>query len=183
MKRKLRSRGGFTLAETLFCVALLAIFAAGGATVTSAVMGTRNQMVEAAHSQTLVSTALDTMADELRYAQELKYNKTDGTITSFTSATFGMGAHFSIDSNYIVVENSVVVSGKNKSYELLPRSAYAGMIATNVSAKVNLVGGNPDGTATISVTFKGTYGTYTRELTVVMLNSDSAAPEATESGG
>lgn len=185
MKRKLRSKGGFTLVETLICVALVAFFAVGSATVTTAVMSTRNQMVEAAHSQTLVSTALDTMADELRYAQEIKY-KSDGTITSFTSATFGLGSHFLVpgpaeNMPYIVVENAVREGTGYKRYELLPRSAYTGMIATDVSAKMDLDGdGNPTGKATISVTFEGAYGKYSQELVVTLLNADSVAPEATD---
>lgn len=182
MRKRSRARRGFTLAETLMCVAILALVSAAGTTVTTAVLSSKNAMTEAANSQTLISTALDTLANELRYGQEIRYDRDTRELTSMTSTTFGVGTHFlaAEDGPYagtVVAETAAVESGSGdtavyRRYELLPRSNYAGLRATALTVTIDAA----SGTASIAITVEGSRGVYSREITVVMLNDASVQP-------
>ena len=68
MRRKLRSKGGFTLTELLTAVAILGLIAAAlGVGLPTAVRAYR-QVTAGAEAQVLCSTLSTAIADELRYA-------------------------------------------------------------------------------------------------------------------
>lgn len=164
--RKLKTRSGFSLAETLITVAILAIVTAGGVVVAGQVIDTRNAMIETADSQVLAATALEALADEVRFGQEIVIEESTLTLNS---TTFGYRAQIMLDNNRIVA----VVNGETQ--DLLAEKAYTGLKITCLSFT------EADGAVTISLTVEGrSGGAWSRSLTVRPLNGLKAT--ATESG-
>ena len=123
--RKLAKKAGFSLAETLITVAVLAIVTAGGAAVTGQIISTRTAMIQAADSQVLASTALEALADEIRFGQELEVEP-DGKSIRLYSTIFGYEAKISLDSNgRIVIAEQGGTGGDEK--QLLAGKAYTGL--------------------------------------------------------
>ncbi len=122
MKRR-RGRGGFTLTETLLTVALLAIITAAGATVSTTVLSTKNDMVDTANAQILASTVLDALADEVRYGVNVKVASDKITLDSWR---FDEGASFEVVDGRVKAENTggTLTGGKEL---LLGEAAYTGL--------------------------------------------------------
>ena len=124
--RKLAKKAGLSLAETLITVAVLAIVTAGGAAVTGQIISTRTAMIQAADSQVLASTALEALADEIRFGQELEIDSTNHDSIQLYSTIFGYEAKISLDSNgRIVIEEQGGTGGDEK--QLLAGKAYTGL--------------------------------------------------------
>ena len=173
-----RRKGGFTLTETLITVAILAIMTAAGATATGVVLSTKNDMVDTANAQILASTALDALADEVRYGRNVKVDAAD-TIT-LDSGKFGDGATIEVVKSGTTSEVAeagevrVTVTVKDasgavadKEYALLGKATYAGLKIKELSFS------NPDakGNVTISLTVEGRRGElWSDSRTVSMLN-------------
>ena len=68
-KSTIKRRAGFTLAEAIIAIAVLALFAAAIVPLTTVVFSTKIAMVEVNKCQMLASTVLLTVADEIRYGQ------------------------------------------------------------------------------------------------------------------
>ena len=102
-----RRKGGFTLTETLITVAILAIMTAAGATATGVVLSTKNDMVDTANAQILASTALDALADEVRYGRNVKVDAADNTFITLDSGKFGDGAVIKLVNNKVQVTVTV----------------------------------------------------------------------------
>lgn len=71
MRRKLRRRTGFTLAETLLAIMILSLVTAAGTAGVTAVLAVRNRMVQTANAQVLASAAAEAIADELRFGRSI----------------------------------------------------------------------------------------------------------------
>ncbi len=112
MLKKLRSRRGMSLAETLTALALFAILSVALVVGTTAAWKVYQKAVVASEARTLQSTLTQSLGDELRYARNIQ---PDG---SFDSETFGLGV--SVISN----DGKVQIGNGTKSYELLPAKAY-----------------------------------------------------------
>ncbi len=165
MRRRSRARRGFTLAETLVCAALLILVSVAGVTVTAAVLNAKSAMTEAANSQTLISTALDALANELRFGQELRFDPDTGELTALTSAVFGAGTCFSVEEGIVTARAAGAEGETVRRYELLPRPLYAGLKVTELN-----VTADGDGFVTIAVAVAGRRDVYSRAVTVRPLN-------------
>ncbi len=126
--RKLRSKKGFTLTETLLCVALLAIMSAAGAVASGVVISVRNGMIETADAEILGSTALETLADEVRYGQNIAMEQESATETTqvlkMDSLTYGTRTYFKVKDGYLWVD-SASLAGKDAEYHMVvSESAY-----------------------------------------------------------
>lgn len=95
MGRKLKSKKGFTLAEALIAVAILAIFVSMAAVGTSALFGTGEEMMAVSKAAVLGSDVLGAVTNEIRFGVNFKTN-TDGTLT-YTSSSYGEGCTIKID--------------------------------------------------------------------------------------
>lgn len=77
MKKKLNSKKGFSLAEALVAVAILAIFVSMAAVGTSGLFGTGEQMMAVAKAAVLGSDVMQVITNELRYGEEFSFVAND----------------------------------------------------------------------------------------------------------
>lgn len=96
MRRKRESCQGFTLVEMLAAAVILILLGLMLNTGIQMAMRTYRSLVAHSELELLVSTAVDALADDLRYAQNV--SGTDENF-SYTSDSFGADTRFSIDSN------------------------------------------------------------------------------------
>ena len=83
--RKLRGRGGFTLAETLLAVLILLLVSVVVATGMPAVTNAYNKVILGANAKVMLSTAITALHDEIGTAWDVK--KIDGGLTYFSAST------------------------------------------------------------------------------------------------
>lgn len=109
--KKLRSRRGLTLTETLAALAVFAILSVALVSGTTAAWKVYQKAVVASETRTLQSTLIQSLGDELRYASNIQI--VDGTV-SFESETFGPAVSVTSTDGRIQI-------GK---HDLLPKKAY-----------------------------------------------------------
>lgn len=124
IRKKLRSRRGLTLAETLTALAIFAILSVALVIGTTAAWKVYEKAVVASEARTLQSTLTQALTNELRYARNIHDN--GGTVT-FDSETFGEGVSVNSESGKVQIKKG------DKTYDLLPQKAYTkGLGATAV---------------------------------------------------
>ena len=163
MKRKALSRKGFTLTETLIVVVILALMSSAGAVGVSAVMATHVTMIQVADAEILGSTAFQTIANELRFGQNIRVDS-DGEYVVLDSPKYGP------DTLIVLDEDGKLKYGKDDPdhglSDLLGESAYSGL---DISALEFDRDGN--GAITISLAVSGNKGDlWSGDLTVAPLN-------------
>lgn len=171
MKRR-SSRAGFTLTETLIAVVILALMSAAGAAASGAVLSTRNDMMEVADAQVLASTVLETLADEIRFGQDVRVQDSTGELR-LNSLSFGADAVFTVGDDGRVKAVSDALKGKGGEFALLlPDSAYTTLRVKTLSfEKETDSGGVPTGAVVIKLTIEGRGGElWSGSLTVTPLN-------------
>ena len=83
--RKLRGRGGFTLAETLLAVLILLLVSIVVATGMPAVTNAYNKVILGADAKVMLSTAITALHDEIGTAWDVK--QIDGGLSYFSAST------------------------------------------------------------------------------------------------
>lgn len=165
-----RRRAGFTLAESLIAVAVLAMFALSILSVTTVIFSSKNSMVEVNKCQMLASTVLLTVADEIRYGQNVRK---DGEHIVVDSDNFGEHTAFALENGKIKVTN------KTDSFDLLTDDYYGSLYVSAFQiASVTADGESytlnaeyAQRSVKIQITVKGRSGVeYSTELTVAALN-------------
>lgn len=122
ISKKLRSRLGMTLAETLTALAIFAILSAALVVGTTAAWKVYQKAVVASEARTLQSTLTQALTDELRYARNIQVA---GETVSFDSETFGVQVSVS------ATDGIIQIGAGTKYYDLLPAKAYTkGLKAT-----------------------------------------------------
>lgn len=160
--RKLRSRRGMTLAETLAALAVFVILSAALVVGTVAAWKVYQKAVVASEARTLQSTLTQSLTDELRYAGNIR---TDGDVVSFDSRTFGLGVSVSSADGKILVG----------TYELLPAKAYTKGLVADAAVSYS------DGFFTVELVVRHDLlpdGERKTTLTVRALNAVSGQPPA-----
>lgn len=110
--KKLRSRRGMSLAETLTALGVFVILTVALVMGTTAAWKVYQRGVVAGEARTLQSTLTQALSDELRYARNIR---TEGTAVKFDSETFGLGT------SVISSDDGRIQIG---TYDLLPDKAY-----------------------------------------------------------
>ena len=124
MKRRLKSRAGFTLAEVLIVIVIMSLITAAGATVTGTLLGERLGMIRAADAEILGSDVLQALANELRFGKNIEVG-TDNASVTLDSATYGIGAELSLKDGKLVAEQGKI--------RVLNDSSYNGLIITDLA--------------------------------------------------
>lgn len=131
MKKKLKSRTGFSLSEMLMAVAVLGLFTLAVSVGISAAMPAYRQSTAYAEASVLSSTLAEAVTDELRYARDVVL---DGeSLKSYRSAVYGPGVSLYADG-----QGKIAVGAS--ALQLLGSGAYAGCSA-DVSVTYEAAGG------------------------------------------
>lgn len=111
MRKKLRDEGGLTLVELLAAVVILILL---GLLLNTGLQAVRTYRAMTAQSEVelLLSTAVDALADDLRYARDVS---ADGIGFTYTSDSYGAGTSLTVDEN-----GQILANGKR----VLPTGAY-----------------------------------------------------------
>lgn len=88
MKKKLCGQKGVTLVEMLAAVAVLSLLGVMLQTGLQLALKSYHTMTAEAETQLLLSTVSDAIADELRYARDIRLED-DGTFQDYTSVSYG----------------------------------------------------------------------------------------------
>lgn len=117
MRKKLNSESGLTLVEMLAAVVILILLGLLLNTGLQMAMSTYRAIVAQSEVELLLSTAVDAITDELRYARDVSVSGTDFT---YTSDSFGEKASFGLKDGQITVKDKRLLStgayGLNGAY-------------------------------------------------------------------
>lgn len=116
MRKKLNSESGLTLVEMLAAVVILILLGLLLNTGLQMAMSTYRTIVAQSEVELLLSTAMDAISDDLRYARDVSVS---GTGFTYTSDSFGADAALDLNSDGQIVAK---VGGEEK--RLLSTGAY-----------------------------------------------------------
>lgn len=120
MREKLNSESGLTLVEMLAAVVVLILLGLLLNTGLQMAMSTYRTIVTQSEVELLLSTAVDAISDDLRYARNVAEDGADGF--TYTSDSFGENARFGLDNGQIMVNGKRLLStgayGLNGAYQV-----------------------------------------------------------------
>ncbi len=128
MRRKLRSRGGFSLAECLVTLAILSLMSSVACMGVSIALHDRARAITTADAQTVTSTAAQAVADQIRYGRLIQV---EDTAVVLESSTYGARVRLALDSEGHVAVQSLSDldnSPVGQPYALLGEKAYSGLV-------------------------------------------------------
>lgn len=127
LRRKLKSRGGFSLAEMLIAMLILTMMSMVACMGISTAMQDRAKAITVADAQTVASTAAQALADQVRYGQ---ISEVKADYIELTSSTYGSKVKLRLDGGRLVAEDT---SGKR--YALLGEKAYSDLSVDSLEFK------------------------------------------------
>lgn len=182
--RKARGKGGFSLAETLVAIAVLAILTSVAALGTGQALQMRSQSIALADSQTVASTAAQVITDQLRYGR-IDPDHSGGDTVVFVSGTYGGPVCMGLDGDGRLITRAASVNSSGSlvpgtTYALLSEDAYCGLCLTDLQFTVNTGGGKVSG---VDVSFSVASATaagdslWDLEFSVAPINRESVSLE------
>jgi len=96
-KIRLKSKGGFTLAETLLAVLIMLLVSVVVATGMPAVTNAYNKIILGANAKVMLSTAITALHDEIGTAWRVEPDKTDSTKLAYFNASTGAKSELSLE--------------------------------------------------------------------------------------
>ena len=174
MKKKLKGEAGFTLVEMLVVAAIMVLLGLMVGVGMKAAMRTYRSIVAQSEVELLLSTAVDALADDLRYARDVQSRTGTDLNCDFTYTSdsfFGEGVYLDLDSGRIVA-----CKPSNNNKQFLSTGAYGSKTSFEeyqvTEMKITLNG--PPATAD-----PGSYEiTFTIVLTVTADSSDGTSVSA-----
>lgn len=123
MRKKINSEAGFSLVEMLAAVAVLILLGLMLNTGLQMALNSYRTVIAQSEAELLLSTAVDALADDLRYARDVNGSGTDFT---YTSGTFGENTKLKLGDKNTSNEGQIVVyvNGSNKPKLFLSTGAY-----------------------------------------------------------
>lgn len=129
MRRKRSSESGLTLVEMLAAVVILILLGLLLNTGLQMAMNTYRAIVAQSEVELLLSTAVDALANDLRYARDV--SGSGGSFT-YTSDSFGENTSLTLDGGRIMANNKRLLStgayGLNGAYQVKPVSEDAAIV-------------------------------------------------------
>lgn len=116
MRKKLRGEGGLTLVEMLAAVVILILLGLLLNTGLQMAVNSYRTIVARSKTELLLSTAVDALADDLRYARDVSGS---GTAFTYTSDSFGADAALGLNS-----DGQIVAKVGDEEKRLLSTGAY-----------------------------------------------------------
>lgn len=163
MKRKLKSGRGFTVVEMLAAAVVLILLGLMMNTGFQMALRTYRSITARSELDLLLSTAVDALADDLRYARNVSG---EGTGFTYSSDSFGENASFTVDTSD--TKGQILANG----LRVLSTGAYGLNGAYRVS----------DLTVTAAISDDGEV-TFTIELTVETTDAGNPMSASTPAGG
>ena len=109
MKKKLTDAGGLTLVEMLCAVVILILLGLLLNTGIQMAVRSYRDMVAQSEVELLLSTAIDALSDDLRYAQDVKYLSGDTSRFIYRSDSFGPNTQLKLENNQITANGKRVL--------------------------------------------------------------------------
>ncbi len=135
--RKLKARKGFSLAETLVAVLILAMLSSAAALGVSQALWQRNKSIALADAQTVASTAAQMVTDQLRYGRIASVEDGGAEIVLFSGVNKD-AVHISLDEDgYLKVRQK----DGNWEYRPLEEDAYCGLHLSQLKFELHESGG------------------------------------------
>lgn len=131
--RKLKGRGGFSLAELLVAMLILTMMSMVACMGISTALQDRAKAITVADAQTVASTAAQAVADQVRYGRITDIG-TD--YIELTSSTYGSKVKLCLDGGRLVARNA-----SGASYALLGEKAYSNLTVDELAFAPDLSGG------------------------------------------
>ena len=190
MAQKIRAGKGFTLAETLIAILILSLVTVAGTAAVTAVLSTRNRMIQVANAQMLASTAAEAVADELRFGRGITV-AADNLTVSMDSSLYGTGCTLRLSTEDTVTAAGKVVTGGQKvpvnhlvmtdaaggAREMLSAKVYDDLHFSSLEFTLNAATTTAETSVAVAMTVADTSGhdLWSAEFTVVPLNGASQA--------
>lgn len=174
-QRKRRARGGFSLAEMLVTLVILALLTSAAAMGVTQALYQRSQSIALADAQTVAATAAQVITDQLRYGR-IGTVEGDGAIV-LSSGVYKMPIAMGLDSQGRLITQGVTTDAggdavRGKTYALLGEEAYCGLALSDLTFAVDKSGESVDSVGvSLSVVKAGeTERLWTLEFTVAPID-------------
>lgn len=131
--RKLKGRGGFSLAEMLVAMAILTMMSMVACMGISTALQDRAKAITVADAQAVASTAAQAVSDQVRYGQIVNV---EADYIELTSSTYGSKVKLCLDGGRLVARNA-----SGDSYALLGEKAYSDLTVDELTFAPDLSGG------------------------------------------
>lgn len=162
MRKKLNSESGLTLVELLAVTAILILLGLLLNTGLQMAMSTYRAITAQSEVELLLSTAVDAIADDLRYARDVNGSGTDFT---YTSDSFGAGAALGLNS-----DGQIAAKVGDEEKRLLSTGAY-GLNGAYLVKDLNISYDAPNFTVEIKVVTEDEKISAGTSVTVRCLNA------------
>ena len=120
MRKKLEGKAGFTLVEMLAAAMILILLAVMLGTGLQMAMRNYRTVIAKSELELLVSTAVDALADDLRFAWKVK-TKNGTELDAYDSDSYGAGTSLDLKDGQIIAKSS---DSPEDGYRVLSTGAY-----------------------------------------------------------
>lgn len=179
MRKKLRDQSGVSLVEMLCATIILVLLGLLLNTGLQLAVKSYREIIAESETQLLLSTAIDTLADDLRYARDVETEEGTNSLKSYRSDSYGTNAAISVVDGQLMAGPP---ADSTKQKKVLPSAAYGksgGGLADYELSDLSITYQNRQFVIKLKVTAKGlthiTAQTPEAGVTVRCLNPEQPA--------